>query len=195
MIEVSFETQSLYDVYLIAKEYSNRIASKKKALEDEFERELSIVMQTQDTTVALKFIKKNQSESYTQKSKSMFVDRIERYRSQRHKKLESTMQKNIVSEIFATSISNSAYSKSSSYVVSANKLTQSYIDANSSNLNVSTLSRISERFRITSHFDDSIFENMMTLSSQSESICDFVSNDRLIRLEKSIEIYAFESSK
>ena len=98
MIEISFETQSLYDVYLIAKEYSNRITSKKKTLKKEFEKKLSIVMQRQNIETVARFVMKNQSETYTQKSKSMSVDRIERYRSasQQHKKSESTIQKNIV---------------------------------------------------------------------------------------------------
>ena len=184
MIEVSFEAQSLYDVYLIAEEYSDRIASKKKALEDEFERELSIVMQTQDTAVALKFAMKNQSESYTQKSKSVSVDRIERYRSQQHKKLESTAQKKIAK-------------KETIEAASASKLTQPYIDVNSSNSNVSALGRISGESQTTSHLDSSISKNVMILSSQSRSICDSVFNDRLIRSEKSIvnEIHASESNE
>ena len=146
---------------------------------------------------------KNRSESFIQKSKSMFVDRIERYRSasQQHNKSESTMQKNIVSEIFAAITAQFSELKSSSDVRSANKLTQPYIDENSSNLNVSTLNRISERFQTTSHSDSSILENMMTLSSQSESICNSIFNEQLIRSEKSvereksIEIYASDSRK
>ena len=189
MIEVSFETQSLYDVYLIAEEYSDRIASKKKTLKEEFEKKLSIVMQRQDIETVARFVMKNQSEAYTQKSKSISVDRIERYRSKQHKKFESTVLKNIVKK------NSQSCENFVATTISADKLTQSYIDENSSNSNVSILSRISERSQSTSHSDSSISENMMTLSSQSESICDSISNDQLIRLEKSIEIYAYDSSK
>ena len=165
MIEISFETQNLYDVYLIVKEYSNRIANKKKTLKNEFEKKLSIVLQTHNMTIALQFVMKNQSESYTRKSKSIFVDRIERYRSQQHKKSENTMQKKIVKK----------------------KLTQSYVDENSLNSNVSILNKIFEKSQTTSHSDISISKNVITLFSQSQSSYDFVSNELVIRLEKSVE--------
>ena len=162
---ITFEW-NLYETYEVAEQISNYITSKKKTLENEFEKKLSIMMQTQNTTIALKFAMKNQLKLYTSKSKTIFVDRIERYRriSQRQK-FENTMQKQIARK----------------------KLTQLYIDENFSNSNISTLSTIFERFQIISHFDSSICEIIMTLFSQSQSNYDFVFYEQIIRFEKLVE--------
>ena len=205
---ITIETLSFYKAYEVVEQISHYITSKKQTLKNEFEKKISIIMQTQNMIVALKFVVKNQSNSF-KKSKSMSVDRIERYRSisQQHKKFEIKIKKNIAKknnqscEIFATIIIQFSKLKSSSNVVFANKLTQSYINANFLNSNVSILNKIFERSQITSHFENSIFENMMTLSSQSQSICDSVFNEEIIELEKfverekSIENYVFESRK
>ena len=201
MIKVSFEAQSLYDVYLVAEEYSDRIASKKKALEDEFERELSTVMQTQGTAAALKFAMENQSEPHTQNPKSVPVDRIERYRPQQHNKPESTMQKNTVSEVFAATTAQPSELKSPSDAAFASKLTQPYTDGNSFDSNVSALGRTPGGPQTTQHSDSPISENMTALPSQSEPNRDPVSNEQVIRPEvpaekkEPIEIYASGPSR
>ena len=97
---VTFEW-NFYEIYEIVEQISNYITNKKQTLKNEFEKKLTIVMQTQNMTIALKFVVKNQSKSF-KKSKSIFVDSIERYRSKQHTKFENTMQKNIVKKISST---------------------------------------------------------------------------------------------
>ena len=204
---ITIEILNFYEIYEIVEQISNVITSKKKAMIDLYEKKLLKIIRTRNTKIALKFVMKNQSKSYTQKSKSIFVDRIERYRSQQQQKSENTMQKNILNEnnqsceiVIAITVRISKL-KNSSNVVSENKLIQSYIDTNFSNSNVSILNNIRQEFQTISHFDSYIFENRITLSSQLESSFDFVFNKQVIRSEESIEmkkskkIYVFKQSK
>ena len=166
---------SFYGAYEAAEQISSYITSKKQALEDEFEQEVSTVMQAQGMAAALKFAMENQPEPYTRKSKSIFIDRIERYRPfQQHKKYESTMQKEVVK-------------KGITEVTPASKLTQPYTDANSSDSNVSALDRISGGSQSTPHPDSAILENVMALSSQPQPNYDSVSYEQVIRSEKPAE--------
>ena len=199
---------SLYGAYEVAEQISSYIASKKKALEDEFEKEVSTVMQTQGTAAALKFAMKNQPESYTQKPKSISVDRIKRYRRvSQQQKPESTMQKNTPNEnsqpceVFTATTARTSKLKSPSNAVPGSKLTQPYTDTNSSDSNVSALGRILGGSQTTPHSDNYISENMMALPSQSEPNRDPVSNEQDIRpeepaeREEPTEIYASGPSK
>ncbi|KAG7006066.1 hypothetical protein G7Y79_00016g040510 [Physcia stellaris] len=156
---------SLYGAYEAAEQISSYITTKKEASSRFFDEQLLKILQRQGTEAALKFGIENRHrlESYTQKPKSIPVDRIERYRPQQHKKPESTMQKKIAKK----------------------KLTQPYTDSNSSDSNVSALGRISGGSQTTPHSDSSISENMIALSSQLEPLCDPVSNEQVIRPGKS----------
>ncbi|KAG6988491.1 hypothetical protein G7Y79_00072g097530 [Physcia stellaris] len=192
---------NLYGAYEAAEQISSYITSKKQALENEFEKKLSTVMQTQGMAAALKFAMNNQPEPYTRKPESIPVDRIERYRSvsPQHKKAESTFQNTakdsqyIVKEdsqpceVFATTTAQPSELKSPSYAVSASKLNQPHINGNSSDSNVSASGRIPEGPQTTSHPDSSISENVMTLPSHPEPICDSVSNEQAIRPEEPAE--------
>ena len=210
MIEISFETQSLYDVYLIAEKYSDRMINKKKILKNLYDEKLLRILRTQNTKATLKYAMKNQSKSFIEKSKSISVDRIKRYRSQQYKKFENTMQKNTIKENEksdrrrqANKIDDVINIDYKNEKIANKKLIQSYIDEKFSNLNVSILNKIFEKSQTISHFDNSICENMMTLSSQSQSNYDFVFYEQIIRFEKlaktkkSIvnEIYVFDFRK
>ena len=196
MIEVPFEAQSLYDVYLAAEEYSERIASKKKALRDLYEDELLDILRTQGAEAAIRFATiDNQPEPYTRKPKSIPVDRIKRYRSaSQHTKPESTLQNNTIKENKkhdhrrqASKANDAIDVNHENEKVARKELSQPCTDANSSDSNDSALSRIPGGSQTTTHPDSSISENLMALPSQSEPICDPVSNERTIRSEKPTE--------
>ena len=202
---------SLYGAYDAAEQISSTIASKKKALRDLYEEELLRILRTEDTEVALKFIKNSQPEPYIQQPKSIPVDRIERYRPKQHTKPERTMQNNIIKEdekhdhrqqaSKADDAIDINRKKENIEAASASKLTQPYIDESSSDSNVSALGRIPGGPQSTPHPDSTILENVMELPSQLKPICAPVSNEQAIRpeepteREKPTEIYASGPSK